>query len=135
MSIISSVNSIRVSKSFVLGYCKCNCNTQINLRTYNGYLKKYKEGHGNSGKPQINKSGSEHWNWKGGIIKGRYLRYRIKQGKYKVLHRIIYEQYYKCCLLSWVDLHHINGNKKDNRIENLQPIPHDKHARYHMTKL
>jgi hypothetical protein len=37
-------------------------------------------------------------------------------------HRFLYEQYHKCCLLKWAVIHHINGNKSDNRIENLQPM-------------
>jgi hypothetical protein len=35
-------------------------------------------------------------------------------------HRLIYEEYYKCCLLSWTRIYHINRNNQDNRIENLE---------------
>src|SRR5262245_29576256 len=46
---------------------------------------------------------------------------------YVQLHRIIYEEYYNCCLLDWVHLHHINGIRTDNRIENLMPLSCSQH--------
>jgi hypothetical protein len=46
-------------------------------------------------------------------------------------HRLVWEKYHKACLLPWVDIHHINGIKIDNEIENLQAIYHGKHAVYH----
>jgi hypothetical protein len=49
-----------------------------------------------------------------------------KQG-YVLEHRLVYEQYHKCSLLPWADIHHVNGKKDDNRIENLQPYTHGQH--------
>jgi hypothetical protein len=46
----------------------------------------------------------------------------------EIQHRLIYEEYHKCCLLSWCHIHHINGNKQDNRIENLQGMTHGQHS-------
>ena len=43
-------------------------------------------------------------------------------------HRIIYEEYYNCCLLYWVHIHHKNGKQWDNRIENLQPYSRPQHT-------
>jgi hypothetical protein len=34
-------------------------------------------------------------------------------------HRLFYEEYHKCCLLPSAQIHHENGVKTDNRIENL----------------
>ena len=48
-----------------------------------------------------------------------------------VEHRYMYEQYYKCSLLKWVEVHHINGNKRDNRIENLEPLNNKQHKHKH----
>lgn len=44
------------------------------------------------------------------------------------LHRLVYEDSNKCCLLGWGDVHHINGVKDDNRPENLQGIMHGSHS-------
>ena len=63
--------------------------------------------------------------------------YRItsrKEGNHgKLLHRLIYEDFHKVTVLSHVDVHHINKNKIDNRIENLILIFHGEHSSFHNT--
>ena len=57
-----------------------------------------------------------------------------KEGNFrKKLHRLIYEDYNGVTLMPWVDIHHKNGNKLDNSIENLEMIPHDLHTQLHHT--
>jgi hypothetical protein len=67
-------------------------------------------------------------NWKGGRVmdvKGYWVIW--KNGTYVKEHRLIYEEYHKCCLLSWGDIHHINNDRQDNRIENLKGMTHAQH--------
>ena len=74
--------------------------------------------------------------WKGGkgLTGDKYIKiyYPDHHGKRKgsivLQHRLIYEQYYNCCLLKWTKIHHINGNKTDNRIENLLPVFNSQHS-------
>ena len=52
--------------------------------------------------------------------------------KHSKIHRKIYEEHYKCCLLPFIEIHHIDGNSKNNSIENLMPATALEH--YHIHK-
>jgi len=43
-------------------------------------------------------------------------------------HRLLYEFNYKCSLLPWADVHHIDGNRYNNSILNLEAYMHGKHS-------
>lgn len=47
-------------------------------------------------------------------------------------HVYVFEQHYKCCVLKWGRIHHINHIRHDNRIENLEGMIDLNHRRLHM---
>lgn len=59
---------------------------------------------------------------KGGKItnKGYRVIYSKRDKKYIQEHRYVYEQHYGIKLLPHQNVHHINGDRTDNRIENLE---------------
>ena len=60
--------------------------------------------------------------------------YGFGSGKSKKEHRLIMEQHLKRPLEIWEVVHHINGDQKDNRIENLQIMTAEEHGKIHKKK-
>lgn len=49
-------------------------------------------------------------------------------------YRKIYQEYHKCSLLPGVDVHHIDGNKNNNDIKNLQAVTLEEHYSIHLAQ-
>ena len=103
---------------------KCECSPECqeiipSVTTY-GIPMRYKKGHGKDRDGRkVNSCGYvefhsiKHFNFK-------------KTTEYRE-HRYVYEKHNQCCLLDWVDIHHIDGDKTNNEISNLQPLTRSKH--------
>lgn len=63
---------------------------------------------------------------------GYYQISSSKEGNFhKLLHRLVWEDWYGKLVPKGYDIHHINGDKTDNRIQNLQCVEHRTHMRFH----
>lgn len=121
-------NILLRSQPFVLGFCKCGCGEEIPIQNKMGYLQKYKHTHN----LRIIEYKREYTEPRGYLMVLRPPNYHTKgRSKYIRAHRLIWETHYNCCLLRWIELHHINENPADNRIENLQPMLKPDHTRKH----
>ena len=123
--------------------CACGCGTVIQARNRNGELF-YSVGHHWRGRRRLgekrNQYGENNNNWKGGrIIDGEgYMQIRceghpraIGKGHYVPEQILLIEKQIERYLTEDEIVHHINGNKKDNRIENLKLMKAGEHSSFH----
>jgi HNH endonuclease len=123
---MTEVSNLIINKKF----CECGCGELIEIINKMGKQAKYKNHHHNYGK--------NHYKWKDGRIKDERGYIRILKPDhhftnnlgYVYEHRLIWEEYYNCCLLPVGMIHHINGIKDDNRIENLQLMSRSDHGKH-----
>ena len=70
--------------------------------------------------------------WKGGLVLQQgYVMLKLPSGVYKKRARIIMEEFLNRKLFSHDIVHHINGDKADDRIENLQLMTRKEHINLH----
>lgn len=126
---------IKFTKLFKGLYKRCECGQKdciIPVINKIGKFARYKTGH--------NSKGMNHPSWKGGRTtdKDGYILllmpdyFSSNKIGYVREHIYNYQEYYKCCLLSWSDIHHIDRNKGNNMVWNLQGMMGIKHHEYHM---
>lgn len=94
--------------------CDAHCGLIRSLRDNQGTLRTHIKGHNTLGRKLA--KGPKSNGWKGGRIQDPRGYIHIytpdhpnadKQG-YMLEHRFVYEKSFKCCLLNWVVVHHIN---------------------------
>ena len=81
------------------------------------------------------RTGAKSWRWKGGVRRdGDYNRVYVGTNKYVPEHRLIMEKHLGRKLNKDEVVHHVNGDKKDNRLENLRVLNIASHSHFHNMK-
>jgi hypothetical protein len=142
------IKVIKRFKSFILGYCGCNCGNEIKIisshyeKGFGHRLQRYKSGHNPIDySKRILPTRAKHHNYKGGIKKmvGEYLGILRPHHKYAVqgyvlLHRYRMELMIGRYLTKEEVVHHIDGNPKNNEESNLMLFAsHSEHITYEQT--
>lgn len=117
--------------------CQCGCGMLV--KRGSGRWRKFVVGH--CYRVRANWRGSETAHWKGGILvsAGRTYIYKpghpraVKGRRYVARYILILEQHTGQPVPRDMEVHHINGDKSDDRIENLQILTKSEHTRLHAT--
>lgn len=126
-------------------FCSRKCFGKSGNSNWEKNLILYKKGHisWNNGKtmPQVSKQ--NHWNWKGGHYKNSNGYVYVlkpnhpfaKKNGYVAEHRLIFEKHLGRYINPSEYIHHINGIKDDNRLENLKLFNNESdHLKLHHPK-
>lgn len=103
--------------------CACGCGEIRHMRDNWGRIHMYMQGHSHRGKL------GHAWKTGNRILEGYKLIWDSNRRTYLRDHRMVYEIHYKCCLLPWIGIHHIDGNKLNNVIPNLRPMTRYAHSK------
>ncbi len=131
-----------LDKNYIIE-CKCGCG---DILTRCGKSKSFKprefifNHHMNLDEFKVDQNGEKGNNWSGGEYFHRGDGYwyvkktnhpNSQKDGYIRKHVYIFTEYYKCCMLKWGVVHHINEIKTDNDIENLQGMMRKGHGKHH----
>ncbi len=128
-----------LNKQFIWGKCWCGCGIDLPSLRYKWWLRRYLLNHKNKGK-----FGKDSAHYKTGITEDKSRGYVIiiRRGhKYRdkrnrvYLHRYLKELDLGYYITKEYDVDHINGDKRDNRPENLQVLLKGDHTRKHKPEI
>jgi len=122
---LTAIKKVGKSGSHNLWLMKCDCGNEVILKRVQVTKNNPTKSCGCLKKETLSKlsSGENHYNWKNGegTINGKgYREYKHGELRGVRVHRYVYEQHYGITLTPNQNIHHINGDRLDNRIENLE---------------
>lgn len=139
MVFICEVCHKQFKKSYKTKTCSTQCFSSYMHQTRKGKAPSHVVAGWNKGL-KCGWSGKSHPNWTGGKYKhsaGYVCSYApnhpFNKRNYVLEHRLVMEQHLGRLLNPREFVHHINGNKSDNRIENLKLVSKSDHTNIHLS--
>lgn len=122
---LTAIKQVGISGGNNVWLFKCDCGNEINLKRVQVTKNNPTKSCGCLRKEKLSNlsTGKNHYNWKNGegSINGKgYREFRHGELRGVRVHRYVYEQHYGIKLTPNQNIHHINGDRLDNRIENLE---------------
>lgn len=121
--------------------CSCGCGQplgKINRKTYyalkNGKTSGWKKGHRFRGRNNPNWKGRVSDDGQGYLMIWRPDHPNARKGGWILEHRYVISQHLGRPLQTHEVVHHINGDKRDNRIDNLEITDASVHAKHHQPR-
>lgn len=125
---------IKVYESFIMGKCRCGCEIDIPIRNTYGFIKRFAQGHHIKGK--YARLREKNPMYKGGLVtdsRGYWMILRpdhpnAESDGYIYVHRLVMSNYLGRPLVKGEEIHHKDGNIKNNKISNLQLLSKSEHS-------
>lgn len=111
--------------------CACGCGELIPSIRTDGESSLFKHGHNSKGANNPAYKGGSYVNTYGYVLLNKPGHPNLDKSGYVAEHRFIMSQHLGRPIKKDEDVHHINGNRQDNRIENLELLSHGEHKRLH----
>lgn len=115
-------------------YCSPKCGASSPL--HKNFVDGHKHSNATKKKLSLQKIGNKNPNWKGGRNNdgNGYYRIRSENGKYQLEHRYIMEKHLGRELKKSEHVHHIDGDRGNNDLGNLELMSKKDHINYHSKK-
>lgn len=111
--------------------CACGCGFILLNKDEDGEKRSYIKGHYPNGRRSISWKGGRRMNYQGYISFYLPNYPRANSRGYVLEHVLVFETYHKCVLLPWGIVHHKDGNKQNNHLENLEGMINLRHHQLH----
>ena len=119
----------------IVSKCACGCGTSLEPLDKYGRFRRFVHGHNGTGRLHYDYKGGKYINDSGYVMILRPKHPRASSNGYVREHILVMEAYLRRPLKPNEIIHHINRNRQDNRIENLECCnSHAEHMAKHRKK-
>ena len=121
-------------EQLTISKCACGCGTVLECLDKYGRLRRFVHGHNGAGRLHYDYKGGRYINDQGYVMILRPRHPRAASNGYVREHILVMEAYIGRPLKPNENIHHINRNRADNRIQNLKLMDKTEHLSFEMKR-